>query len=289
MKNYLEFKNKLIGLKEVKETIKAIEKVAASKVYSFKKQDEILKNYLEEIRRILYRLSFFISAIKNSLFLENKGVNKSLLIFITGDKGLAGGYYSNLFEKFLANYRDYDEFIIFGRKGKEFFENRKISFLKYYPFKSLNFEEVEKFLDLIFSFYLNKKFKKIDIIYSSFKSLVIQESLLVTYLPFLAEFEKRKDKNKEIVGLPIFEPKKQQIIKFLTDKIIKFYFYQILMDAKLSELSSRAVAMEKASRETEKIIKKLTNDFLKQRRKELTKAQIEEYFAHKVLNYGYKE
>ena len=287
MKSYLEFKTKVNALQEVEETVKAIEKIAASQIYGLKKKNNLLKAYSREIALMLHYILPSISNTKNRLFMKNENIQKKLLIIISGEKGLAGAYYNKLFEYFVKQKENYDDFVIIGERRKEFIGLKNIhllnSFIKI-PKEDL---EVKKVLNTISSFYLDKKYKQIDILFSSFQSLIVQEPKIITYLPFSKSIKNQFLQKEEVqLALPIFEPSMKGIFKVLIDKFINIYFYQIILEARLSELCARAVAMEKASHESQKIIKNTIHYFLRERRKELTKAQIEEFFAHKVLDYG---
>ena len=84
-------------------------------------------------------------------------------------------------------------------------------------------------------------------------------------------------------GLPIFEPSKKEVFKALTQKYIGMFFRKIVMETKLSELSARTVAMEHASAKTDELIKKISLNYLKERRRAITQKQLESFAVHKII------
>ena len=83
--------------------------------------------------------------------------------------------------------------------------------------------------------------------------------------------------------MPIFEPSKANFFNRLLQKYIGIYFHKLMIETKLSELSARTIAAENASDKTNEFIKKLTFDFMKERRKYVTQKQLESFSVHKMI------
>ena len=141
-------------------------------------------------------------------------------------------------------------------------------------------EEVERITNYIFDKFKKETFSQVDILYPKFLSLAEQEPSFVQFLPF--EFKPTKEKSYA-KGLPIFEPTKEKIFSELLRKYIGIFFYKIVMEVRLSEFSARTVAMEHATVKTENIVKRLTLDYAKHRRRTATKRQLESFIAHKII------
>ncbi len=170
-------------------------------------------------------------------------------------------------------------------------------------------EEIEYITDYIFNQFKNGTFSQVDILYPKFISLANQQAFLISFLPFnftsnflnntsekdkdiTFHLNKRYQKNDEFKllgnkvtknGLPIFEPSKRKIFNQLLQKYIKVFFYKIIMETKLSELSARTVAMEHSAKKTKEFIKKSTLYYAKNRRRIVTQRQLESFIAHKIV------
>jgi len=280
MKTYLSYKNTIEGLENVLETIKAEEKIAASSIHFLKKTTQNLNVYTNELRIVLERLFLFQ---KNHLLFKNRNSGKKVLILITGNKGLVGGLWHNLINTFLQRKREYQIIAVFGKKGVKYLKEERITPHK--VFSSVpdlkDKKAVKEDLKYIFDGFEKEKWQRVDILYSRFISLTQQQPLFTTFLPF--EPPQTKNHYNEIKGLPIFEPSKRKIFDIILKKYIWMSFLKILAESQLSELSARVVTTEHSSTKTENLIKHLSLDYFKARRKDITKKQLESFSAHSLI------
>jgi len=301
MKTYAEYKNKVDAFTDVLETVKTVEKIAASYIHFLKQEVENLRLYTFEIEKLMRRFSLFYSS-KSKPLLSRTETGKRGVIIIAGDNGLVGGLYHNLTTFFLEqnkNYK-YSFVIVFGKKGEKYLTQEKIEVERSFPLPATHFidQDVQQTTAYVFSEFKRRNFPKIDIIYSKFISLAEQKPVLLPFLPFnfslkkdnnpTAERKANNDKGRESFkekdfGFPVFEPAKKEIFNWFFQKYVETIFYRIIMEAKLSELSARTVAMEQASKDTEKMIRNLMLAYFKQRRRVITQRQLESFAVHKLL------
>lgn len=283
MKNYLIFKDEIKKFQDVADTIKAVEKIAASSIHFLKQKVASLNNYNNEVESLLNRISIFYNK-KDSPLMQKNNSNKKALIIITGNKGLVGGLWHKLITAFLTSYKNYYPIVI-GIRGKKYLEEESVIPVKFFnnipdiPQKN----EVEFITNYIFRRFKKGDFSKIDILYPHFVSIAYQEIGFVNFLPFNFESNSQKRQNND--GLPIFEPSKKHFFNILLKKYIEIFFYKIIIDAKLSELSARTVAMERAFTKTTDFLYKLKIDYLKERRSFITQKQLESFTAHKINKF----
>ncbi|HEC32693.1 MAG TPA: hypothetical protein ENI63_00345 [Candidatus Kaiserbacteria bacterium] len=309
MKSYVIYKNQIQGIKDVSETVKTVEKIAASSVHFLKKEVSNLNAYSAELNKVLNKLSVFYQK-KNHSLLQRKGTGKKALIILTGDKGLVGGLWHEIISVFLKNIKQYQSVIVMGTKGKNYLKEENIQIIKSFTDISdiPQQENIKHITDYIFNEFKDGVFSQVDILYPKFISLAQQTPTIVPFLPF--EFKdsnvdyqngKNMMENKEGThkessvgfkstkgvgtgdGLPIFEPSKQKIFDNLLQKYIGIFFNEIVMETKLSELSERTVTMEYAVTKTKEFIKRLTLNYTKQRRRIITQRQLESFTAHKMM------
>ncbi len=281
MKSYITYKNQIQGVKDVSETVKTVEKIAASSVHFLKQEVSNLNAYAIEVEKVLIRLSLFYQK-KDHLFLQKKYARKKTLVILTGDKGLAGGLWHGVINTFLENAKQYQAIIMIGVKGENYIKEEKIPIIKLFTnfFDIPKKEEAEHVTDYIFDKFKRGIFSQVDILYPQFVSLAEQTPSFIPFLPF--EFKLTKEKKSD-EGFPIFEPSKQKFFDKLLQKYIEIFFYKIIMETKLSEFSARTVAMEHAATKTEELIQKLALDYTKERRRIVTQRQLEGFAAHKII------
>jgi len=281
MKSYIAHKNQIQGVKDVSETVKTVEKIAASSVHFLKQEVSELNTYAAEIERVLARLSLFYQKEDHPL-LQKRTMGRKTLVVITGDKGLVGGLWHGITNTFLKNVKQYQSVIVIGTKGENYLKEENIPIIKLFThfFDIPKKREIKTITNYIFSEFKKGTFSQVDILYPQFVSLAEQTPTLIPFLPF--EFKPAKEK-KSSEGLPIFEPSKQKVFGNLLQKYIGAIFYKIIMETKLSELSARTVAMEHATEKTKELIQKLTLDYTKERRRIITQRQLQSFAAHKII------
>ena len=305
MKSYLIYKNQIQGIKDVSETVKAAEKIAASSVHFLKQRVTNLNIYAVEVEKMLARLSVFYQK-KDHPFLQKKHTGKKTLVILTGNKGLTGGLWHNIINAFLENAKQYQSIIVVGAKGEHYLKEENAAIIKLF----VNFsdvsekEEIRHITSYIFNGFEEGMFSQVDILYPQFISLAEQTASFIPFLPFefisleatnyggrnVAEDKGYKQSPTDLKltkksgeGLPIFEPSKRKVFDRLLQKYIEIFFYKIIMETKLSEFSARTVAMEHATAKTGELIQKLALNYAKERRRVVTQRQLESFAAHKII------
>lgn len=280
MKNYSVYKNQVQGFEDVSETVRAVEKIAASMIHFLKIEVNCLNEYESNIKKELACLSSFNFNKNHPLLSAIEGRGKALVI-ITGDKGLVGSLWHGVLNLFLEKNKEYRSVIIIGGKGKGFLEEEQAHIIKSFsgfsviPLK----EEIDSVVDYVFEEFRKEKFSKVDILYSGFLSLADQKPMIIPFLPFNFTEDKRVE---PFEGFIISEPSIKEIFSRLLKKYIAVYFHKIILEAKLSEFSARTVAMEHANAKIKEFIKELVYSFRKEHYRLITQRQLESFAAHKI-------
>ncbi len=175
MKTYLAYQNQIGGLRDVSETVKAIEKIAASSVHFLKENAANLDFYAARIKKQLDRLSLFYAG-KNHPALK-KSPGKKALIVITGDKGLVGGLWHKIINAFLETAGEYQYVISVGKKGSEYLVEENAPVIKSFDRVSgaSQDQSVREIIDFIFNEFGRGRFSAADVLYPEFVSLAQQE------------------------------------------------------------------------------------------------------------------
>ncbi len=281
MKNYLAYKNQIRGFQDVAETVKVEEKIAASAIHLLRGRVADLNDFSDEVRRALEHLSHFYKAEDHLLLQKRKG--RKAAVIVTGGKGLVGGLWHLLINRFLMAADAYQLVITVGAKGAQYLEEEGIT-----PEKSFSAgkedpaaEDRKEIADYLFSEFKLGRFTSLEVIYPRFHSLAQQTAETLPFLPF--DFSYGGSEEGSVSGLPLFEPSAGRLFDFFLEKYIRVFFHKILLETRLSELSARTVAAEHASKKTEDLIGDLRMEYFKGRRRILTRKQLESFAVHKTL------
>ncbi len=275
MKKYLSYKNQIKGFKEVYETLKAIEKIAASQIHFLKKKTKALILYSTEIK-LLFPLVF---SSDHFLFKKKKG--KKALLLISGNKALVGDLYHKLVKVFLENRSFYDFYFVIGKKGKELLEEEGIKLNKTFLISSEipSKEETDLIIKEILKDFKSNLFTQLDLIYPKFISFTYQEPVLEKFLPLEIEIKKQNE-----LGFPIFEPSRQKFFSWLLERYLDLSFYRFILETKLSEFSARTIVGGNGAKKSEDLIKKLSLKYFKERQREITQKQLESFAVHNLIS-----
>jgi F-type H+-transporting ATPase subunit gamma len=277
-----EIKRRIKSIKNTKKITKAMELVASSKMKRAVSNTVSSRLYAEYSWQVLLSLSLNLEEIKHRFFEENES-DKVLLVLITSNRGLCGSYNSQVIKKalnFIKNEKNVDILSI-GKKGdlamRRIGANIIASFVEIPDILKLN--DIKALSDFILSLYKDKKYKKINIVYTDFVSALTQKSKIKVLLPI-----KKEEVRDTIDGLGenlriesdilkqnyIFEGNIDSLIESISEKIIRMQIYQMLLESNASEQSSRMVAMKNASEAAGEMIDDLTLIFNKARQSGIT-------------------
>ncbi len=290
MKAYISYKENIRGFQDVSATVKTVEKVAASSISSLKKEVAAMQQYLNYLDTVLGTLlNFYLPADHYLLIPPRHPAHKKALIILAGDKGLVGGLWHNLVSHLLSVSHDYHYIILRGDKGKRFLMEEEMKWWKFYAQQDFDNEETQssQLMEMVFEGIRNQSFDQVDVLYPQFDSLAQQLPTIATLVPFNFDHrlgEQGKTNSQSAEGLPVFEGSKKELFDRLLQKYIKVFFYQIIMETKLSELSARTVAMEHASVMSDRLVRQMFAEFLKARRQTMTQKQLEIFSIHRNLS-----
>ena len=246
MANLKEIRNRISSVSSTMQITSAMKMVSAAKLK--KAQDAItaMRPYSNKLTEILQSLSSSMDS--DNKFSQNREVKKVLIVSITSNRGLCGGFNSNILKKSaeLANstYKDNDvSFVAIGKKGNDFLQKSFNVDSNYIDiFDNLNMTNVSLIAESLMSKFVNEEFDKIDIIYNKFKNAATQIVVNEQFLP-ISQNEDTSNNNLDYV----FEPSKTEIIEELIPKSLKNQLFKAIRDSWASEHGARMTAMHKAT------------------------------------------
>jgi F-type H+-transporting ATPase subunit gamma len=246
MANLKEIRNRISSVSSTMQITSAMKMVSAAKLK--KAQDAItaMRPYSNKLTEILQSLSSSMDS--DNKFSQNREVKKVLIVSITSNRGLCGGFNSNILKKSaeLANstYKDNEvSFVAIGKKGNDFLQKSFNVDSNYIDiFDKLNMANVSLIAESLMSKFVNEEFDKIDIIYNKFKNAATQIVVNEQFLP-ISQNEDTSNNNLDYV----FEPSKTEIIEELIPKSLKNQLFKAIRDSWASEHGARMTAMHKAT------------------------------------------
>ena len=264
-----EIKNRIRSMESTKQITKAMEMVAASKLRRAQAQVLSSRPYFE----ILYStINDIVDSNRDfsSPYLVKREVKKSVYVVIAGDRGLAGGYNSNVLKMVMAEIEGKDAVVLpIGKKAVDFFNARKV------PMLTVNYAEAEAMtIGDCFSVaknlckqYLNGEFDRIHVAYTNFVSVLSQTPGCLRLLPLLREETGREGAAHSDI---LYEPNSIEVFDAIIPEYLGGVLYGALCESRASEQAARRTAMDSATQNAEEMIADLSLQFNRARQAAIT-------------------
>lgn len=272
-----EVRNRIHSIKNTQQITKAMKMVSAAKLR--RAQDSILRMrpYARKLQEMLGNIVGNAETDAGGSLAKVRPVEKVLLVVITSDRGLCGGYNSGLIK--LAHQLIHERYaeqaakgnvsiLPLGKKSYEHFSKHKFKVINNFwtVFSDLSFNNVSKISQYIRDAFSHSEFDKVEVIYSEFINAGIQRFSAEQFLPI----KKSEVKKGETKADFIFEPEEESLIEELMPKILNTQLYKALLDANASEHGARMTAMDKATDNAEELLKTLKISYNRARQAAIT-------------------
>ena len=269
---------KRIGsIRNTQQITKAMKMVSAAKLRRAQEAVLAARPYAEKMAALLQNLSARVAAEAHPL-LTAREEKKVLLLLLTADRGLCGGYNSNLIraaEGFLRSQRGEKEIqlAVVGRKGVDYFRRRKVEMAERYinigsrPAEELAAELAEKLI----ARFLQGECDAVYMLYSRFRSALSQVPTMEKLVPVAAE----KDEGEGQATEYLYEPGLEALLSSLLPKVVEVGIYRALLEASASEHGARMTAMDSATSNAAEMISTLTLQMNRARQASITKELLE--------------
>lgn len=289
MPNLKEIRNRIGSVSSTMQITSAMKMVSAAKLK--RSQDAItrLRPYASKLRYILENVSGSLDLSENK-FAENRGQNKVLLIAITSNRGLCGGFNSNIIKKvnqlIREEYRDSQVSVLcLGKKIKDMVKRTEHYYVNdtLAPLEDImgnvSFERTAQIGEELMSLFENKTFDQMVIVYNRFLNAATQSIEVEPFLPIVSVA-----KGEETAKDYIFEPNKEEIIAELIPKSLKTQLFKAMLDSTAAEHGARMTAMHKATDNASELKRTLTLSYNKARQAAITNEILEIVGGAEALN-----
>ena len=262
-----------LRIKSVQSTMqitKAMELVASSKLRKAKERAEVCRPYFTELHETLKEIARENTDF-SSVYAKESSNNKTCYVVIAGDRGLAGGYNTNLFKCLEASAEGKDYMVLpVGKKAVEYFRQREIEALteQFAEAGSISVADCFEMANMLCTEFRKGTFGHIELCYTVFNSMLSQQPDAIPVLP-LDDLTGEND-TKDIRNLILYEPDASEVFEAIVPEYLAGLIYGAVCESVASELAARRTAMEAATNNAEEMIEKLNLHYNRARQASIT-------------------
>jgi F-type H+-transporting ATPase subunit gamma len=282
MPSLLDLRRRIRAVKSTQQITKAMKMISASKLR--RAQDRVIgaRPYARQMERVLNSVASRVDPSLHPLLTEHEEgpESKVLLIVVTADKGLCGGFNTNIIKAaggYIAGTRATGvELGLVGRKGRDFFKRRgfPMAFEEIGIFQRVQYADARRIAEVAIEAFVSGRVSRVVVIYNEFKSVMQQRVATEPLLPI---------PKAAVAGAPadvsavdyIYEPEPAEILGVLLPKHIEIQIYRALLESAAAEHAARMTAMDAATKNSSELIDGLTLYMNKVRQAAITREIIE--------------
>jgi len=285
MANLKEIRNRIASIGSTMQITSAMKMVSAAKLK--KAQDAItqMRPYADKLTELLQSLSATLEGEVGGVYSEQKEVSKVLLIVITSNRGLCGGFNSSIIKASVKNIKDnykgkQVDLLTIGKKGNDIL-SKSYNVIENHNeiFDELTFDNVAVIAENVMELFATDQYDKIELVYNRFKNAATQIETIEQFLPI----EPIKGDIKVNTDY-LFEPSKPEIVLELIPKSLKTQLYKAIRDSFASEHGARMTAMHKATDNATELRDDLLLTYNKARQAAITNEILEIVGGAEALN-----
>jgi len=287
MANLKEIRNRISSVSSTMQITSAMKMVSAAKLKKATDAISQMRPYSDKLTELIQNLSSsFESSNNDNPYIKIRPVKKVLLVAITSNRGLCGGFNSNIIKavnKICDKNRDQKfDILSIGKKGTDLL-SKKYNVISSHDeiFNKLNFENCSPIADLIMNTFLKEEYDSIELVYNRFKNAATQILITESYLPIIP---KSNSTDKKTTVDYIYEPSQKNIINELLPKALKIQLLKSLKDSFASEHGARMTAMHKATDNAEELRDQLKLTYNQARQASITNEILEIVGGAEALN-----
>jgi F-type H+-transporting ATPase subunit gamma len=287
MPNLLDIRRRIKSVKNTQQITKAMKMVSAAKLRRAQDRVVMARPFANKMAEVLGELAKRTDEDFHHPLLDQRGDQRYLLVLITADKGLCGGFNTNLTkagQAFIRENADKQiEIVAVGRKGRDFFRNRHAAISsEYLGLTGKGRVELSEALEvaraIVEQYTEDTSIDKVYLVYNEFKSVLSQRVVLEQLLPVArAKQEEPEAKSQQPVTLIdyVYEQPPGEMFGQLLPRLIETQIFRALLESVASEQGARMTAMDAASKNASELIESLTLNMNRIRQAAITNEIIE--------------
>jgi F-type H+-transporting ATPase subunit gamma len=287
MPNLLDIRRRIKSVKNTQQITKAMKMVSAAKLRRAQDRVVTARPFANKMAEVLGELAKRTDEDFHHPLLDYRGDQRYLLVLITADKGLCGGFNTNLTKAAQAFMRENAdkqiEIMAIGRKGRDFFRNRHATISsEYIGVTGKGRVELSEALEvaraIVDQYTEDTGIDKVYIVYNEFKSVLSQRVVLEQLLPVARPKQEEPEvKSQQPVTLIdyVYEQPPEEMFGQLLPRLIETQIFRALLESVASEQGARMTAMDSASKNASELIESMTLNMNRIRQAAITNEIIE--------------
>lgn len=287
-----DIKRRIKSVQSTMKITKAMELVSSAKLKRSRDKLDETRPYFETIVGSIQDILESTKGIKHPM-LEKREVKKVAYVVVTADRGLCGGYNSNVLktvEKAIGEQmgKENSEILVIGQKGRDFFKRRDYNVINSYLHISEKpeFEDAVRIGNEVVRLYSTGEVDEVYLAYTYFNSTISFDPQLKKVLPAESVKDETITKKEDDVmrDQVTYEPSAEAVLSFLIPKYIRSFIYGALLESSASEQAARRIAMENATDNAEDLIETLKLHYNRARQAAITQEIAEIVGGAEALN-----
>lgn len=283
-----EFKRRIRSVKNTQQITKAMKMVAAAKLRRAQERAEASRPYTDSLRETLARLDAGATEETLPLLAVREEVRKVAYVVVTADKGLCGGYNTNIIrlanDTIASDERNVETAIVaVGRKARDFYRKRSGLEAEFVNLgDNVNYSDAKEIADYIINAYEIEEYDEVYLVYAKFVNAIRQVPTVVRALP--VEPPETDEALADVSIEYIYEPDADSILQTLLPRYVGNQVYHVMLEGKASEFGARMTAMGNATENAKEIIENLTLKMNKVRQAAITDEILDIVGGAEALN-----
>lgn len=291
MASIKDLKKRIGTVKNIQQTTRAMKMVSAAKLRRAQDAIQNQRPYAKRLGELITLMSSLATKpvesplLKRERTLEPGTKARLVLVLVTSDRGLCGGFNSTVMKKaqrfLIENRENYESIEVFflGRKGYELFRGRKgVQAGQYFPELGgkVTFANAKKLSDALIEAYVAGRADEVKFVFNEFVNAVTQRPVVVDFLPLKAkEPSATPTQATADQTMYIVRPSYEAVLEELISKNFSVQAFRVMLESQAGEHGARMSAMENATKNAGEMIKKLSLQYNKQRQASITKELLE--------------
>jgi F-type H+-transporting ATPase subunit gamma len=278
-----DLKRRIRSVRNTRKITRALELVAAARLRSAQARIEAMRPYADRMLELMVGTAKASASLRGLPLLERRDVTTVGLLPLTGDRGLAGAFNSQILRRAFALERDLRaegkevRFLVAGRKGRSTLTFRKYDLARAWTGFSdrPNYADAQWIAHALTELYTEGEVDRVVVIYNHFESALVQRVVEQDVLPIPEHALEAAETPDAQFGDFIYEPEPEQILERLLPAYLETELFRALLESAASEQGARMTAMRNASSNAGELIDALTLDMNRARQAEITQEILE--------------
>ena len=286
MANLKEIRNRIASVSSTMQITSAMKMVSAAKLKKAQDRTTAMRPYATKLTELIQNLSANMGGVGETSYTTVRPEKNILVIAITSNRGLCGGFNANIIKETLRLGReDFKakkvDVLGIGKKGGDILSKTQTMKSRHDSlFDDLNFQDTALVAGEVMEEFKKGKYDKVLLVYNRFKNAATQLVTVEQFLPIVSE----KITTEKISGDYLYEPSQSAIVNELLPKSLKMHLFKALRDSLASEHGARMTAMHKATDNATELRDQLKLTYNKARQAAITNEILEIVGGAEALN-----